>query len=98
LAPFSSHSHRSPIAVEHGASVFTLDQDFLRIARITGRVLYRFRPLKPAIFLNQLQETWKANLGSIVRVALQIWNEFKDALAATRMTGVFWLVRLIELL
>jgi hypothetical protein len=35
-------------------------------------VLYRFRPLKAAIFLNQLQETWKANLGSIVRVTLQI--------------------------
>lgn len=30
------------IAVEHGASVFTLDQDFSRIARITGLGLYRF--------------------------------------------------------
>ena len=30
------------IAVEHGASVFTLEQDFSRIARITGLVLYRF--------------------------------------------------------
>ncbi len=29
------------IAVEHGASVFTLDQDFSRIARMTGLVLYR---------------------------------------------------------
>jgi predicted nucleic acid-binding protein len=30
------------IAVEHGASVFTLDQDFSRIAGFTGLVLYRF--------------------------------------------------------
>ena len=30
------------IALEHEASVFTLDQDFLRIARITGLTLYRF--------------------------------------------------------
>jgi len=30
------------IAVEHAASVFTLDQDFARIAGITGLVLYRF--------------------------------------------------------
>lgn len=30
------------IALEHGASVFTLDQDFSRIARITGLGLYRF--------------------------------------------------------
>jgi predicted nucleic acid-binding protein len=30
------------IALEHGASVFTLDQDFSRIARITGLPLYRF--------------------------------------------------------
>jgi predicted nucleic acid-binding protein len=30
------------IGVEHGASVFTLDQDFSRIARITGLALYRF--------------------------------------------------------
>lgn len=29
------------IALEHGASVFTLDQDFSRIARITGLGLYR---------------------------------------------------------
>jgi len=29
------------IAVEHGASVFTLDKDFSRIARITGLVLPR---------------------------------------------------------
>jgi len=28
------------IAVEHGASVFTLDKDFSRIARITGLVLH----------------------------------------------------------
>jgi predicted nucleic acid-binding protein len=28
------------IALEHGASVFTLDQDFVRIARITGLELY----------------------------------------------------------
>jgi len=30
------------IALEHGASVFTLDQDFSRIARITGLELYGF--------------------------------------------------------
>ena len=30
------------IALEHGASVFTLDHDFSRIAAITGLVLYRF--------------------------------------------------------
>jgi predicted nucleic acid-binding protein len=30
------------VALEHGASVFTLDQDFSRIARITGLGLYRF--------------------------------------------------------
>ena len=30
------------IAFEHGASIFTLDQDFSRIARITGLALYRF--------------------------------------------------------
>jgi predicted nucleic acid-binding protein len=30
------------IALEHGASVFTLDQDFSRIARFTGLGLYRF--------------------------------------------------------
>ena len=30
------------IALEHGASVFTLDQDFSRIARITHLALYRF--------------------------------------------------------
>ncbi len=30
------------IALEHDASVFTLDQDFSRIARITGLELYRF--------------------------------------------------------
>lgn len=30
------------IAAEHGASVFTLDRDFSRIARITGLVLYSF--------------------------------------------------------
>ena len=30
------------IALEHGATVFTLDQDFSRIARITGLKLYRF--------------------------------------------------------
>ena len=30
------------IALEHRASVFTLDQDFSRIARIAGLVLYRF--------------------------------------------------------
>lgn len=30
------------IALEHGASVFTLDQDFSRIARITRLELYRF--------------------------------------------------------
>ena len=29
------------IALEHGASVFTLDRDFLRIARLTGLELYR---------------------------------------------------------
>ena len=28
------------IAMEHGASVFTLDQDFARIARMTGLELY----------------------------------------------------------
>jgi len=28
------------IALEHGASVFTLDQDFARIARLTGLELY----------------------------------------------------------
>jgi len=28
------------IALEHGASVFTLDQDFVRIARMTGLELY----------------------------------------------------------
>ena len=30
------------IATEHGALVFTLDQDFLRMARITSLRLYRF--------------------------------------------------------
>jgi predicted nucleic acid-binding protein len=30
------------IALEHGASVFTLDHDFPRIALITGLVLHRF--------------------------------------------------------
>ena len=30
------------IVLEHGASVFTLDQDFSRIARITGLAVYRF--------------------------------------------------------
>ncbi len=30
------------IALEHGASVFTLDRDFSRIALITGLVLHRF--------------------------------------------------------
>lgn len=30
------------IALEHGASVFTLDQDFSRIARITSLALYSF--------------------------------------------------------
>ena len=30
------------IALEHGASVFTLDQDFSRLARITGLAVYRF--------------------------------------------------------
>jgi predicted nucleic acid-binding protein len=30
------------IALEHGASVFTLDQDFSRIASITRLALYRF--------------------------------------------------------
>ena len=30
------------VAMEHGASVFTLDQDFLRITRITSLALYRF--------------------------------------------------------
>lgn len=30
------------IALEHGASVFTLDHDFSRIAPITGLVLHRF--------------------------------------------------------
>lgn len=29
------------IALEHGASVFTLDQDFSRIAHISGLALYR---------------------------------------------------------
>jgi predicted nucleic acid-binding protein len=32
------------IALDHSASVFTLDQDFSRIARITTLTLYRFRP------------------------------------------------------
>jgi predicted nucleic acid-binding protein len=30
------------IALEHGASVFTLDRDFVRIARMTGLQLYSF--------------------------------------------------------
>jgi hypothetical protein len=30
------------IALEHGASIFTLDHNFSRIARITGLVLHRF--------------------------------------------------------
>ena len=30
------------IALEHDARVFTLDQDFSRIARLTGLALYRF--------------------------------------------------------
>lgn len=30
------------IALEHGAGVFSLDQDFTRIARMTGLELYRF--------------------------------------------------------
>jgi predicted nucleic acid-binding protein len=30
------------IALEHGASVFTLDKDFSTISRITGLELYRF--------------------------------------------------------
>lgn len=30
------------IALEHGATVFTLDRDFVRIARMTGLELYSF--------------------------------------------------------
>lgn len=30
------------VALEHRASVFTLDQDFSRIARITGLAVYRY--------------------------------------------------------
>jgi predicted nucleic acid-binding protein len=30
------------VALEHGASVFTLDQDFSRMVRVTNLVLYRF--------------------------------------------------------
>lgn len=30
------------VALEHGASVFTLDEDFFRIARLTELGLYRF--------------------------------------------------------
>jgi predicted nucleic acid-binding protein len=30
------------VALEHGATVFTLDQDFSRIARISGLAIYRF--------------------------------------------------------
>lgn len=30
------------VALEHGARLFTLDQDFTRIAQLTGLVLYRF--------------------------------------------------------
>lgn len=30
------------IAIEHGAKVFTLDQDFSRMARLTALELYRF--------------------------------------------------------
>lgn len=36
------------IALEHGASIFTLDQDFSRIARLAGLKLYRFRGLSSA--------------------------------------------------
>ena len=32
------------IALEHGASVFTLDKDFSRIARLTGLPLHPLRP------------------------------------------------------
>ena len=32
------------IALDHNAAVFTLDQDFCRIARITPLVLYSFHP------------------------------------------------------
>jgi predicted nucleic acid-binding protein len=30
------------IAIEHDTSIFTLDQDFSRVARITRLALYRF--------------------------------------------------------
>ncbi len=30
------------VALEHGASVFTLDRDFSRMARVTNLALYRF--------------------------------------------------------
>lgn len=30
------------VALEHGARLFTLDQDFTRIAQLAGLVLYRF--------------------------------------------------------
>jgi predicted nucleic acid-binding protein len=34
------------IALEHRASVFTLDKDFFRIARLTGLPLYQLKPEK----------------------------------------------------
>jgi predicted nucleic acid-binding protein len=35
------------IALEHGASVFTLDQDFFRIARLAGLELYNSAGMSP---------------------------------------------------
>ncbi len=42
ITPTTIDTLIAAIALEHKASVFTLDQDFARIARITRLALYRF--------------------------------------------------------
>jgi len=42
ITPTTIDTVIAAIALEHNAAVFTLDQDFSRIARITRLALYRF--------------------------------------------------------
>lgn len=42
ITPTTIDTVIAAIALEHNAGVFTLDQDFSRIARITRLALYRF--------------------------------------------------------
>jgi predicted nucleic acid-binding protein len=42
ITPTTIDTLIAAIALEHQASVFTLDQDFSRIARVTRLTLYRF--------------------------------------------------------